>query len=225
MPRNKYPERTVARILEVAEQVFTEKGYADTKVMDIVNALKGEMTRGAVQHHFKSKQQMFNMIYDKKMDVYYGAMAEAASREDLNGREKLIEINNVAMKSVEEVHIVKLLSSMTDGEMYSDFGLTSVVVDTIEEKLIPLTRGVVDEGIADGSIVCDNPEDLTETYVYAIQMYILGRIPKHKPEKIMRMMSFVSDTFAPFWNEPMTESSWTSFAEEINKEYVNGGAV
>lgn len=224
MPRNKYPERTVARILEVAEEVFIEKGYADTKVMDIVNALKGEMTRGAVQHHFKSKQQMFNQIYDSKMDGYYAAMAEVADRNDINGREKLMEINRVAMKSVEEEHIIRLLASMTEGEMYSDFGLTSVVVDTLENRMIPLTRRVVDEGIADGSIICDNAEDLTESYVYAIQMYILGRVPKHKPEKIIRMMNFVSDLYSDFWPNPMDESSWVEFASEINSEFMNGGA-
>lgn len=35
MARNKYPEVTVEKILEVAERIFWEKGYDDTKVGDL----------------------------------------------------------------------------------------------------------------------------------------------------------------------------------------------
>lgn len=55
MARNKYPEVTVEKILEVAERIFWEKGYDDTTIQNIIDGLGG-LTKGAVYHHFKSKE-------------------------------------------------------------------------------------------------------------------------------------------------------------------------
>ena len=52
MARNKYPEVTEERILDVAQRLFLEKGYENTTIQDIVDGLGG-MTKGAVYHHFK----------------------------------------------------------------------------------------------------------------------------------------------------------------------------
>ena len=39
MARNKYPEITEERILDAAERLFLEKGYENTTIQDIVDAL------------------------------------------------------------------------------------------------------------------------------------------------------------------------------------------
>ena len=54
MSRNKYPEMTVEKILDTAQQLFLEKGYDNTTIQDIVDHLGG-LSKGAVYHHFKSK--------------------------------------------------------------------------------------------------------------------------------------------------------------------------
>ena len=41
MARNKYPEVTVKKILEVSQRLFMEKGYDNTTIQDIVNELGG----------------------------------------------------------------------------------------------------------------------------------------------------------------------------------------
>lgn len=52
MARNKYPEATVEKILDVAERPFVERGNEHTTMADIVESLGG-LTKGAVHHHFK----------------------------------------------------------------------------------------------------------------------------------------------------------------------------
>ena len=54
MARNKYPEETVKKILDVAEGLFMTKGYEHTTMADIVEGLGG-LTKGAVYHHFKKQ--------------------------------------------------------------------------------------------------------------------------------------------------------------------------
>ena len=41
MARNKHPEETVGRILDVASRLFLEKGYEHTSIQDIINNLGG----------------------------------------------------------------------------------------------------------------------------------------------------------------------------------------
>ena len=55
LPRNKYPEETVQKILDASLKLFLEKGYEKTTVLDIISEMGG-LTRGAFYHHFKSKE-------------------------------------------------------------------------------------------------------------------------------------------------------------------------
>ena len=52
MARNKYPEATVKKILDVVERPFVERGNEHTTMADIVESLGG-LTKGAAHHHFK----------------------------------------------------------------------------------------------------------------------------------------------------------------------------
>ena len=61
MARNKYPEVTVEKILEVSQRLFMEKGYDNTTIQDIVNELGG-LTKGAIYHHFKSKEEIIDAL-------------------------------------------------------------------------------------------------------------------------------------------------------------------
>ena len=61
MARNKHPEVTEERILDVAQQLFLEKGYENTTIQDIVDGLGG-LTKGAVYHHFKSKEEIMDAV-------------------------------------------------------------------------------------------------------------------------------------------------------------------
>ena len=61
MARNKYPEETVARILDVSLKLFLEKGYENTTIQDIIDAL-GNLSKGAIYHHFKSKEDILEAV-------------------------------------------------------------------------------------------------------------------------------------------------------------------
>ena len=63
MARNKYPEETVNKIIEVSMQLFLEKGYEHTSIQDIVNNLGG-LSKGAIYHHFKSKEDILDVVMD-----------------------------------------------------------------------------------------------------------------------------------------------------------------
>ena len=70
MARNKYPEETVARILDVSLRLFLEKGYEHTTVQDIVDHLDG-LTKGAIYHHFKSKEEILDAALNRTDEVAF----------------------------------------------------------------------------------------------------------------------------------------------------------
>ena len=88
MARNKYPEETVQKILDVSRALFREKGYEHTTIQDIVSALG--MSKGAVYHHFKSKEEIMDAIEDRLFfeNNLFGAVRK---RTGLNGLQKLRE--------------------------------------------------------------------------------------------------------------------------------------
>ena len=87
MARNKYPEVTVEKILEAAQRLFLEKGYDNTTIQDIVNELGG-LSKGAVYHHFKSKEEIMDAVGDR-MFIANKPFETVRKRSDLNGLQKL----------------------------------------------------------------------------------------------------------------------------------------
>ncbi|MEG0681587.1 MAG: helix-turn-helix domain-containing protein, partial [Eubacterium sp.] len=61
MSRNKHPEVTINRILDVAFNLFSKKGYEQTTIQNIVDEL-GDLSKGAIYHHFKSKEEIIDRL-------------------------------------------------------------------------------------------------------------------------------------------------------------------
>jgi AcrR family transcriptional regulator len=62
--RELYSEATRAALLDQATALFAERGYAGTSLEDVASA--SQVTRGAVYHHFASKQALFEAVLDRQ---------------------------------------------------------------------------------------------------------------------------------------------------------------
>jgi AcrR family transcriptional regulator len=79
--RELYSEATRAALLETATAMFAERGFARTSLDDI--AVATQVTRGAVYHHFESKQAVFEAVYDAlEQDMTARVAAAAAGQPD-----------------------------------------------------------------------------------------------------------------------------------------------
>ena len=79
--RELYSEATRAALLETATAMFAERGFARTSLDDIAAAT--QVTRGAVYHHFDSKQALFEAVYDAlEQDMTARVTAAAAGVAD-----------------------------------------------------------------------------------------------------------------------------------------------
>jgi AcrR family transcriptional regulator len=76
-----YSEATRAALLDEATALFAARGYSGTSLEDVATA--SQVTRGAVYHHFASKQALFEAVLDaREMRATAEVMAAAAGAAD-----------------------------------------------------------------------------------------------------------------------------------------------
>ena len=108
MARNKYPEQTLEKILNVAQKLFMEKGFEQTTIQDIVDGLEG-MTRGAVYHHFKSKDEIMEALINR-MFLEHNPFDVLRNRSDMNGLQKLKSAVTMNQSNQEGIQLSKQAS-------------------------------------------------------------------------------------------------------------------
>ena len=82
MKKEDAKQKTTAALLKIARKHFTEYGYYDVSLEKIAEA--GNVTRGAVYHHFKSKKGLFLSVLDiVQKDVAMYIEREAVKSEEL----------------------------------------------------------------------------------------------------------------------------------------------
>src|ERR1700704_452027 len=59
--REEYTEATRRALLDAAADLFATSGYAATSIEDVVS--RARVTRGALYHHFRSKEDLFEAVY------------------------------------------------------------------------------------------------------------------------------------------------------------------
>src|SRR3954466_2773458 len=61
--RGKKAEATRARLLRVSRDLFAKRGYADVGTEEVVR--RAGVTRGALYHHFRDKQDLFRAVFEQ----------------------------------------------------------------------------------------------------------------------------------------------------------------
>lgn len=70
-------EATAARVLATARELFVARGYADVGLEEVAAA--AGVTRGAVYHHYRSKQALFEAVLAEVQREVAEAIAAAAT--------------------------------------------------------------------------------------------------------------------------------------------------
>jgi len=68
---------TRAALIKTARKLFARHGYADTDIETV--ARRTRVTRGALYHHFKDKQDLFSAVFDLEEQKLTTIVAQAAA--------------------------------------------------------------------------------------------------------------------------------------------------
>ncbi len=167
MARNKHPEETVNLILDVAFRLFMEKGYEHTSIQDIINNLGG-LSKGAIYHHFKSKEDILVAVTDKMTAESNQMLTVIRDRSDLSGKEKLRTIFRESISRPVQDDIFTVAPDFHNNPKL----LFSLLHDTIDNAAPNYILPIIRQGILDGSIKTDYPEQLAELILLAANVWM-----------------------------------------------------
>lgn len=193
MARNKHPEETINRILDVAFRLFMEKGYDRTSIQDIIDYLGG-LSKGAIYHHFKSKEDILMAVMERITAGSNHMFLLVQDRSDLNGREKL---KTIFKESVSQPVQNDIFTVAPDFDHNPRF-LSMLLHDTIEEAAPNYILPIIQEGIADGSIQTDYPKELAELVLLVANIWMNPMIFHNTEEEVCRKFMVFSQMLQGF---------------------------
>ena len=186
MARNKYPEETVARILDVARRLFMEKGYDNTTIQDIVDQLGG-LSKGAVYHHFKSKEEIMDAVCDQMF--YDNNPFEAVrQRTDLNALEKLREA--IRLNQADESRVDMTIQAIP---ITRNPRLMAEMVESNRRVLTPYYLELLEEGNRDGSIHTEYAREIAELLPLLTSLWLLPSVFPASREEQRRKFTFLGE--------------------------------
>lgn len=186
MARNKYPEVTVERILDVSQWLFLEKGYENTTIQDIVDELGG-LTKGAVYHHFKSKEEIMDAVGDR-MFFSNNPFEAVRGRTDLNGLQKLREAVRLNQSDQERVR----LTAQSIPIAKSPRLLQEMIVSN-RKVLTPYFLELIEEGNRDGSMHTAYPREIAELLPLLTSLWLLPSVFPASREQMKRKFLFLGE--------------------------------
>lgn len=156
MARNKYPEETVKLILDVATHLFAEKGYDKTSLQDIIN--ETNLSKGAIYHHFASKEDILEAIFNRIGEENTAALAKVRDDKTVNGLEKLRNIIRAAVVNSNQSLMLTITPSLLDNPRFLALQI-SQIYQIVAPKFI---QPILQQGIEDGSIKIEHPKEVAE---------------------------------------------------------------
>lgn len=202
MARNKYPEATVEKILEAAQRLFLEKGYENTTIQDIVDELGG-LTKGAIYHHFKSKEEIICALSDK-LFAENNPFAIVKQRKDWNALQKMREAVKLNQQNPQEAQLhMEALPLLENPRIFAE------MIKSNHQHLTPLWLDLIEEGIADGTIQTDYPKEIAELIPLLGDVWLYPNIFPATEEEIVHKFLFFKEMLekmgVPILDDDLTE--------------------
>lgn len=166
MARNKYPEETVKLILDVSIRLFSEKGYDDTSLQDIINETK--LSKGAIYHHFSSKEDILKAIFHRLGNENAEIFAKIRDDSRLSGIEKLRKIFQTAVFHSNQSVLLTVSPCLLNNPRF-----LAMQIEQIYELIAPqFVEPILTEGVKDGSINIENPHEIAEAIMILTNVWL-----------------------------------------------------
>lgn len=215
MARNKYPEETVEKILDVSLRLFLEKGYEHTSIQDIIDGLGG-LTKGAIYHHFRSKDEILLALTDRLTAASEQRLRGVRDDPTLNGREKLRNMFLLSLQDSGQGEIFSFSPNLIRAPHF-----LAVLVQNVFEEVAPLyVEPILRQGIADGSIQVDSPHELAEVLMLLGNLWLNPLVTGGDAESIRQRFLFYGDLLRRYGLDFMDDIMRDSI-EFFSRAYLN----
>lgn len=190
MARNNHPKETIDKIVNTSMKLFFEKGYDSTTVQDILDNLGG-LSKGAVYHHFKSKDDILEAVYEKIFSKSAYQQMGVTTLSTLNGRETLSELFYVSLSSILKMDKSELaiLKKPSPNPQIFMMQYNAVFHTIVPKFIVP----VIEKGIKDGSIQTKYPRASAEVILLLANLWLAPMFHKSSLEKCKENILVAAD--------------------------------
>ena len=173
------------KILNTATQLFIQKGSEKTSMQDI--AQTAGISKGAIYHHFKSKDEIVLAVLRSRQELMEEEMKQwLKATENLTGREQLQTI----LKSNLESQTARATDGIV-GEYEKDAGFILTMMRDNLRIGAPLVSDIIKKGMADGSLQPQYPEEAAEVFLLLVNFWMHGTVFESDPEKLPERFHFL----------------------------------
>jgi TetR/AcrR family acrAB operon transcriptional repressor len=216
MSRKNNPTQTIENIISVSTRLFTEKGYDKTSMQDIVTALG--MSKGAIFHHFKSKEEVFQAVLNKQ-SVY---MEQSLKNwlNDMEGhtaKEKLIGLLQYNL----EAQLLHILDTPLSEQIKSPHFIMANMQEYVN-KGAPLFAEIIREGKADKSITTDFPDECAEVFLLLMNIWCDPAIFTCDKARLLRRLKFLQEVMRKIGVDIVRDDLINNYILMMEKLYTKG---
>ena len=165
MPKEYNSQATIEAILSVSAKLFLEKGFDKTSMMDIATA--AGISKGAIYHHFKSKDEIVKSVMEKQEESVKAAIENFMDEAKvLSGKEQL---KLILEKNIENQEAHYLDNAMSVRMKSAEFVLS--YMQSCVNKDSAFVSEIIKRGIKDGSIVTDFSDECAEVFMLLLNVW------------------------------------------------------
>lgn len=215
MGRTKNPEQTKERIVDASIKLFIEKGYEQTTIQDILDALN--LSKGGLYHHFKSKEEILEVVKQKRAQYAVGRARDLIENtKGPNAKEKL---KNILYKIATDTEIHSydtVLTSQTNDPHF----VMSALQNTVNQDASILGK-LIESGLKDGSLQTTQPVLCAEIFLLLLNFWASPMLFKRSLNETKERLKYLQSVMRLIGLDIIDDS----FIENVLTGYENIGML
>ena len=181
---------------------FLEKGYEQTTIQDIIDNLGG-LTKGAIYHHFKSKEEIIDAVTNR-MFFANNPFEAVRERKDLSGLQKLRETIRLNQSDQERTNL-----TIQSIPISKNPRLLMEMINSNRKVLTPHYQKLLEEGNRDGSIHTEYTKEIAELIPLLTSLWILPSVFPGSKEDMKHKFLFIGEMLekmgVPLFNQEIQQ--------------------
>jgi len=180
----KEPEVRKNEILDIANSLFSYKGYDHTSISDILE--QAGIAKGTLYYHFKSKEEIMNAIIERILVGMLDKAKNIAQDGSLTVHEKLLHVvMSLHLNEGTEQGVMDHIHNPQNALMHQK------QLDALVRGVTPILSSILKEGILQGLFTTSYPYESSEMLLIYSQIAFDQQTISSKAEAERKITAFI----------------------------------
>ena len=174
-------------IIGAAEKLFFEKGFDKVSMRDISEEAK--LSKGAIYHHYKSKDEIIKEIINKYVELQRSMLVDLIKKTDgYTGKDKIVYLLDNIVDTAES-RFKKL-----EVDEYQCIKSPDMVYMYLKNNMnydAPMLADIIETGNKDGSLSVEKPLECAEIFLMLINIWMDPSVIPYPMERRFEKFKFL----------------------------------